>query len=215
LYDVTFITQQIGFVVGEQGIILGTHTGGYPPDFTPPQTTCTLSGTMQDEVFVSDVTVTLNATDDFSGVAITQYKLDDGPWVTYEATPVLVTENGDYLLWFYSIDNAGNIEEEKFVAFTIQHPPDLTITISGGFGYTMTIVNHDPVELTNATWDFTLDGGIIFFGRHQSGRITIQAEGEQTVNAFICGFGKPVVTFSIASSQETGESRVFFFFVRL
>ena len=215
LRDVTYITQQVGYVVGEQGIILGTHTGGYPPDITPPQTICTLSGTMQGDVYVSDVTVTLNATDDFSGVAVTQYKLDDGPWVTYEATPVLVTENGDHLLWFYSIDNAGNIEEEKSVAFTIQHPPDLTMTVEGGFGYTVTIENHDSVELTNATWDFTLDGGIIFFGKHQSGMITIQAGGKNTVKAFVCGFGKPVVTFHIASSQETWESRVFFFFVGL
>jgi photosystem II stability/assembly factor-like uncharacterized protein len=215
LYDVMFITQQTGFVVGEAGIILGTQTGGYPPDTTPPQTTCTLSGTMQGEVFVSDVTVILNATDDFSGVATTQYKLDDGLWMTYEDAPVLVTENGDHLLGFYSIDNAGNIEEEQSVAFTIEHPPDLTITVSGGFGYTVTIENHDPVQVTNATWDFTLEGGIILFGQHRSGSVTIQAEGTQTVKAFVCGFGKPMVTFSIASFQQTWESRLFFIFTRL
>ena len=215
LYDTTFITQQTGFVVGEAGVILGTHTGGYPPDITPPLTTYTLSGIMQGDVFVSNVTVTLNATDDFSGVATTQYKLDDASWMTYEDDPVLVAENGDHLLLFYSIDNAGNIEEEKLVTFTIQHPPDLTITVQGGVGYTVTIENHDPVALTNATWDFVLDGGIIFFGKHQSGVVTIQAGEKQTVKAFVVGFGKPVVTFRIASSQDSWESRLFFIFIRL
>jgi photosystem II stability/assembly factor-like uncharacterized protein len=215
LYDTTFITQQTGFVVGEAGVILGTHTGGYPPDITPPLTTYTLSGIMQGDVFVSNVTVTLNATDDFSGVATTQYKLDDASWMTYEDDPVLVAENGDHLLLFYSIDNAGNSEEEKLVTFTIQHPPDLTITVQGGVGYTVTIENHDPVALTNATWDFVLDGGIIFFGKHQSGVVTIQAGEKQTVKAFVVGFGKPVVTFRIASSQDSWESRLFFIFIRL
>ena len=215
LYDTTFITQQTGFVVGEAGVILGTHTGGYPPDITPPLTTYTLSGIMQGDVFVSNVTVTLNATDDFSGVATTQYKLDDASWMTYEDDPVLVAENGDHLLLFYSIDNAGNSEEEKLVTFTIQHPPDLTITVQGGVGYTVTMENHDPVALTNATWDFVLDGGIIFFGKHQSGVVTIQAGEKQTVKAFVVGFGKPVVTFRIASSQDSWESRLFFIFIRL
>ena len=126
-----------------------------------------------------------------------------------------MAENGDHLLLFYSIDNAGNIEEEKLVTFTIQHPPDLTITVQGGVGYTVTMENHDPVALTNATWDFVLDGGIIFFGKHLSGVVTIQAGEKQTVKAFVVGFGKPVVTFRIASSQDSWESRLFFIFISL
>ncbi len=106
------VTDMFSVAVGEQGIILRTMTGGYPEDITPPETTCTLSGTMEGDVYISDVLVTLNATDDFSGIATTMYKLDDAPWASYDRT-LCSDKNGNHLLRFYSIDNAGNIEEEK------------------------------------------------------------------------------------------------------
>jgi len=87
-------------------------------DITPPVTTCSLSGEQEGDVYVSDVTVTLTATDD-SGVDYTKYKLDNGVWTTYTA-PFIVSSNGNHTVSFYSADNVGNTETEKTCSFTIQ-----------------------------------------------------------------------------------------------
>ena len=88
------------------------------PDITPPVTTCTLDGEMVGSVYVSDVTVTLTATDDMSGVNYTMYKISDGVWQEY-LSPFVVSENGAYTIYFYSVDNAENVESEKNIIFTI------------------------------------------------------------------------------------------------
>ncbi len=59
------------------------------------------------------VTVTLHASDehgslDVSGVAVTHYRVDEGPWRT--GTSAEVTGDGAHTLSYYSTDNAGNDE---------------------------------------------------------------------------------------------------------
>ena len=214
LLGVHCVTNMFSVVVGESGIILRTQTGGYPEDITPPETTCILSGTMEGGVYISDVLVTLNATDDFSGIATTMYNLDDALWVNY-VEPFLVTANGNHSLLFYSIDNAGNIEEEKTCEFTIQHPPNLQITITGGFGVKIHIKNLGNTAVTNASWTLLLDGGILLIGKQKTGISTIEVGNEITLNSLVFGFGKPTITFAIASSHQIVQSSVFLFFVRL
>jgi len=84
-------------------------------DTTPPITTHSLSPEMpngENGWYVSDVTVTLNATDDMSGVNSTYYRINNGIWKNYSA-PFKVKGNGDYPVEYYSVDNAGNVEEIK------------------------------------------------------------------------------------------------------
>jgi photosystem II stability/assembly factor-like uncharacterized protein len=210
------VTDMFGVVVGEQGVILRTKTGGYPEDITPPETTCTLSGTMEGDVYISDVVVTFTATDDYSGIATTMYKLDDEPWTSYDSSvPIVVGGNGHHQLLFYSIDNAGNIEEEKTCEFTIQHPPNLQITITGGFGVKIHIKNLGNTAVTNASWTLLLDGGILLIGKQKTGISTIEVGNEITLNSLVFGFGKPTITFAIASSHQIVQCRVFLFFVHL
>ncbi|GAH74151.1 unnamed protein product, partial [marine sediment metagenome] len=52
-------------------------------DTTPPVTTCALDGEKEGDVYISSVTVTLNATDDMSGVNYTMYCVDRGEWYQY------------------------------------------------------------------------------------------------------------------------------------
>ena len=61
-------------------------------DTTPPETTAALDGTLcDDNVYSSDVTVTLTATDGGSGVRVTKYRLDPAdPWQRY-TVPFIVT----------------------------------------------------------------------------------------------------------------------------
>lgn len=215
LYDVKYISQQIGFIVGEHGLILRTTTGGYPDDIIPPETTCNISGTMQGDVYISDVTITLNATDDFSGVALTSYKLDNAPWTTYATQPIIITEDGPHVLSYYSIDNAGNIEEEKTCEFDIHHPSDVHVTVYGGIGITVAVQNLGTHDLLDIPWNLSLDGGMLFFGKEKSGSIDIAAGKNVTLRSLVIGFGKPTITFTIDSVNYTFKSSVFLFFVKM
>jgi hypothetical protein len=89
------------------------------PDTTPPVTTYILDGIMEGGVYITDVTVTLTATDDMSGVNYTMYKINNGIWTTY-VEPFVISENGTYTIYFYSVDYAENIETENTRTFTIQ-----------------------------------------------------------------------------------------------
>ena len=214
LLAVRFISERIGFVAGEYGVILRTTTGGYPDDIIPPETNCTLTGILDGEVYISDVTVMFSATDDISGVASTTYKLDDGLWTTY-GDPFLVSTEGSHILSFYSIDNAGNAEAEKTCEFTIQYPPDINVTITGGFGISVAIKNLGSSDLTNISWNLSLDGGIIFFGKQKSGITNVKAGDEIVLRSLVFGVGKPTITLTIASSEITVNGSVFLFFVRI
>ena len=213
LYGVTFLGEYFGMVVGESGVILHTDTGGLPKDTWPPETTCTLNGTMQGDVYVSNVTVTLAATDNVSGVADTVYCLDAGNWTIY-VEPLLVVADGAHLLKFYSTDNAGNAEEEKTCAFTIQRP-SLMVTISGGLGVHMTVKNTGLVDFTNETWNLSLADGLLLRGRHASGVVSLGAGDEVTLKSLVLGVGRTQVTFSMASSETIVAGSVFLFFVRI
>jgi photosystem II stability/assembly factor-like uncharacterized protein len=212
LLSVQYVTEKFGIVVGEQGVILRTQTGGYPDDVTPPETLCVLSGTLEGDVYVSDVLVTLNATDDFSGVATTMYQLDNTSWASY-TEPFLVTGDGPHQVLFYSTDNAGNIEEEKTCDFRIQYPPNLQITLTGGFGVTVHVKNLGSTNLTNQPWTLSFEGGLILFGKQKTGVTDINVEEEITINALVFGVGKPTIHFTIASFEKNSPTTVFLFFV--
>jgi len=89
-------------------------------DTIPPVTTHTLDPPKPDgnnDWYVSDVNVTLTATDDMSGVNVTYYSIDDGKWKIYTEPFTLSKDGDDILIEFYSVDYADNIEEVK--SFTI------------------------------------------------------------------------------------------------
>jgi photosystem II stability/assembly factor-like uncharacterized protein len=214
LFGVRFITERVGVVIGKNGVILRTTTGGYPDDTAPPETNCTLTGILQGDIYISNVTVMLSATDDISGVASTVYKLDDGLWTTY-TEPFQVTSDGNHLLRFYSIDNVGNAEQEKTRGFTIQHPPEIRVTLSGGIGLRMTIQNLGSSDLKNASWNLILNGGIIVLGKQKSGVVTVNAGSQVVLNSFVLGIGKPIIILTLGSSQTIVQGSVFFVFVRI
>lgn len=60
-----------------------------------------------------DVTVTLVATDNLSGVATTYYKIDGGTQQT--GTSVAITTDGAHSIEFWSVDAAGNVETSNTV----------------------------------------------------------------------------------------------------
>lgn len=98
-----------------------TPVPGSTTDTTPPVTNITLAGTQVNGTYTSDVTVTLTATDDGSGVARTEYSYDTANWVNYKG-PFTITENGAKTIYARSVDNAGNKESANSVTVTLNKP---------------------------------------------------------------------------------------------
>jgi hypothetical protein len=118
-------------------------------DTTPPFTSCGLYGTMWEyDYYISPVTVELTAYDEESGVNYTKYKLDEGSWTEY-TTPFVVSEEGNHTLIYYSVDNAGNKEDDNTVDFTIWYTPSAPTVDGPTMGrvrntYNYTLSSTDP-----------------------------------------------------------------------
>jgi hypothetical protein len=99
-----------------------------PVDTTPPVTVAIQSPPPNANGWNNtDVTVRLDATDDISGVALTQSDLDGAGWQT-APNPITITPEGIHVLQFRSIDRAQNVEETKQVTIRIDRtPPEAVI----------------------------------------------------------------------------------------
>ncbi|WP_246074269.1 ThuA domain-containing protein [Nonomuraea terrae] len=77
--------------------------------------------------YTAPVTVTLTAADEGSGVAKTEYKVDDGDWAAY-TDPFKVDDDGTHKVSFRSTDKAGNQEAAKDVTLKLDATkPELTV----------------------------------------------------------------------------------------
>ena len=98
-----------------------------PADTTAPVTTATQA------VVEDGVQVTLTATDETggSGVASTEYRIDEGEWTDYTA-PFVISEPGTHTVEFRSTDVAGNEEALKSLEVVVEaadeDAPSTTLT---------------------------------------------------------------------------------------
>jgi len=168
--------------------------GNFIDDIVPPETTCTLIGDMEDDVYISEVTVILEATDDMTGVNRTMYKVDDGEWEEYLIS-FTVTEEGEHTISYYSVDNDENIEETKTEDFIIDFDPgqditELEITITGGTGVDLTISNVGEEDAIDVVVLIEITGGLFVKPRNLTDAIErISAGDQQTVHMDVFGFG--------------------------
>ncbi|MEW6069283.1 MAG: hypothetical protein AB1485_01570, partial [Candidatus Thermoplasmatota archaeon] len=106
-------------------------------DATAPSTTYSLSGNGgTNNWFRSNTQITLNPSDATSGVNYTKYKINDGYWQT--GTGFTLTDEGQYTIYYYSVDDAGNIETEKNISVGIDKtvPEVYSVDINSGAIYT-------------------------------------------------------------------------------
>jgi len=195
-------------LVPEAAIMVG-HPYGGGQDTTPPVTTCTLEGTLQGSVYISPVEVTLNATDDNSGVDFTKYKVDAGNWTTYVA-PFTISDEGTHTVYFYSVDKVGNTETEKNTSFAIQYY-NITV-IKGGLGVSAVIKNIGTINQTQVPWSISFSGGLAI-PKVTSGNVNIKSGGNATVKAKIFGIGRPTITVTFGKESKTVKGIIVFFFV--
>ncbi|MCD6448657.1 MAG: lamin tail domain-containing protein [Thermoplasmata archaeon] len=115
-YDPTWAPDGHSIELGEDDVWHVGPEGGTPgmPNeaMTPPETTYSIAEEqMPWDWYVTNVTVTLNATDD-TGVKETKYRVDGGDWNAY-TEPFVISEPGSHLVEYYSIDVWGVEEEVK------------------------------------------------------------------------------------------------------
>lgn len=158
-------------------------------DITPPVTYCNLTGEMYGDIYIGDVTVTLTAFDNESGVNRTMFKLNDNNYSSY-TVPFNVSEEGNYTVYFYSVDNKSNVEEEKSCSFKIEHRAELEIDITRN---EINIRNIGKYNATNVVWSLDIKGGV--FGLtdiHDEERVDILAVNQLISRdiPFLLGFGR-------------------------
>ena len=72
------------------------------------------------ELFVTDSTVfTVSAEDALSGVAIVEYRVDDGDWI--EFVPFSLTNEGEHTVSYRSTDSLGNVAAVQTLAITVDN----------------------------------------------------------------------------------------------
>jgi len=136
-------------------------------DLTVPSTQAVLPGISQNQEFFSGpVTVTLNASDNLSGVGSTFYKINGGALQTYSGT-FSISADGVYNLEYWSVDVAGNAESIKTRLVKIDSTAPVTqASVSGTAGINdwyrsavqVALSAFDNVSGVQSTF-YSIDGG--------------------------------------------------------
>jgi len=161
-------------------------------DETSPITTCELAGEMKDDIYISEVTVYLNATDDHSGVDYTRYKLDSEQWQEYQ-NPFIVSEAGTHKVKFYSVDIYGNEEEDQTCTFTIKYPCCFEVVIPKGVSIGLKVKVNElcNVSHTDIPWNIEISSGKLIAITPLNGTFDISAGKTKTIRSrLVFGFGR-------------------------
>lgn len=155
-------------------------------DLTPPTTTAILPGVSQsDEWFASPVTVTLEASDNLSGVWGSLYIVDGGLTQNYTG-PFTITGDGTHTIEYWSEDVAGNADTHKTRIVRIDSTAPVTqASVAGTAGMNGWYRSAVQVSLS-ATDNFSgvfgsfyrIDGGV---AETYNGPVVISAPGQHTV----------------------------------
>lgn len=99
-------------------------------DTKAPVTEAVVSGQDRNGWYNQNVNVTLNASDDKSGVAKTEYNINNGNWQTYQG-PFDVSAEGVNVVHYRSTDLFGNIEDDQSVTVKIdKSAPTLNVSFN-------------------------------------------------------------------------------------
>jgi len=181
-------------------------------DTTPPVTSIILDGTVQGGVFITNVTVSFNASDDLSGVNATYFSFNAVNYTQY-TTPILLSEPKEYTITYYSVDNAGNQEQEKNVTFTIIYIGPVKIDITGGIGPVITITNTGTKDLVNIPFSISMNNGYYIYGQYRNGTVSIPAGQTKTIRAFVLGLGEPTIIVNVGNNFAGMDAFIFGFLV--
>lgn len=137
-------------------------------DTTPPFTTYSINRTAHNGVYNTSIKVTLNATDNGSGVNVTYYDAPGSGGLKEYKEPFIIAMTGIFNFVYYSVDNAGNKEEVRFSP-TLEMdlvPPELLgicpEKFIGPMGMKLTADCRDPFGSGCDYVEFYDDGELMF-----------------------------------------------------
>ncbi|HET8626431.1 MAG TPA: PxKF domain-containing protein, partial [Thermomicrobiales bacterium] len=123
-----------GTATDKAGNATSTTVSGIKIDRTAPSTAASVAGTLFSGWYAGPVTVTLTANDNLSGVAQTYYSVDGGAPHPYKGS-FAFDQGGTHTLTFWSVDTAGNTENQTAPGHSLtlqvdKTPPTITGAVS-------------------------------------------------------------------------------------
>ena len=132
------------FSTDNDGGVEATHTVTVKIDTTPPSVSAALAPAPIGGYY-NNPTVTLTSSDATSGVALTEYNLDNAGWQIY-TLPFQVTGDGTRTLQFRATDTAGNQKTDSVTFKVDTTPPVITYTgNAGSYSLLQTVSIHCSV----------------------------------------------------------------------
>lgn len=154
-------------------------------DYVAPETSHSLTGNLgENGWYTSDVTVSLAAEDETSGISATFYSVDGGDF--QEGNSLIITVPGEHTVEYYSVDNARNTETTKTASVKINTPP---VADAGG-----PYIGFEGTELTLISQSFDPDGYIASYHWDLDG----DGEHDDSIEA------NPIVVFADETTLTIG-----------
>jgi len=182
-----------------------------PPENIAPITTASSSGTVGlNGWYRSNASVSLSAIDTGSGVNATLYRNGtSGSWLNY-SSPFALSDDGHYMIQFYSIDNASNIESMKNIIVKIDKTaPMLTLDQSSGMTVTenRTVISWFGSDAMSGIDHFEvgIDGGsFISVGNATLHNFTTLSDGSHNITVKAVDKAGNTVEQTIQFTVDTG-----------
>ena len=128
------------FAVDNVGYVGKPDSVAFTVDLTPPVSQYTIYGNHVKNILSSKATIQLVGSDSLSGLKSIYYRFDDDKkFLKYKGTdiPLSAFEEGQHILYFYSVDNIGNQESEQSYTFYIDKTAPTVVSKVNGGRFTM------------------------------------------------------------------------------
>jgi len=153
-----------------------------------------------DKWYNKDITVTLTATDNLSGVSKTYYRINDKQ---FTGNRITITEDGIYRVEYWSVDNLGNIEEHHLI-------PQIRLD------KTPPIANAGSDQVTDEGTEVTFDGsnssdnlsGIVSYGWDLNDPTTVEGVKVKHTYGDNGGFTVTLTVYDAAGNSATDTAIV-------
>lgn len=176
-------------------------------DVTAPVTTADLNpteSTGKNGWYTSDVTVSLSASDDMSGVKTTQYQINGQGWTDYKGV-IKLTTDGVSTVEYRSEDVGGNVENTKSIEVKIDKTaPTLKVAVDQPI---LSVPNHKLVDIKSLLNSNDLTSGIDSVVLES---ITVNEDNAIPSDIQGAAYGTLDTTFSLRSERNGyGNGRIY------
>ena len=112
-----------------------------------------------------------------------------------------------FILTFHSTATSGN--DSQIVMNTIVGSNLEIEVVTGGIGVQAILRNNGKTNLTNITWEITVSGGLVIFGKTAMMSFLFLDQGaREKWIPLVIGFGKPIIQVNAVASESDGDQKV-------